>query len=149
MGKTFWGVVSAAVEQSGRKANMVTQGDGKFGPWGWPRDPPNQKKNACNLFLDVCCSYFQIPPLSEQRCWRQSVLRLLLLRAPVPRQSPGGLQGVLRGRTHRPNSQTHGGHKGTQSSQGEKGIWEAVFNPSNRLDLSANTSLIKRCLVHA
>ena len=30
--KTVWGVVSAAVEQSRRKANMVAQGDGKFGP---------------------------------------------------------------------------------------------------------------------
>ena len=30
--KTFWGVVSAAVGQSRRKANMVAQGDGKFGP---------------------------------------------------------------------------------------------------------------------
>ena len=30
--KTFCGVVSAAVEQSRRKANMVVQGDGKFGP---------------------------------------------------------------------------------------------------------------------
>ena len=34
MGKTFWGVVSAAVEQSRRKANMAAQGDGKFGPRG-------------------------------------------------------------------------------------------------------------------
>ena len=34
MGKTIWGVVSAAVEQSRRTANMVTQGDGKFGPRG-------------------------------------------------------------------------------------------------------------------
>ena len=33
-GKTFRGVVSAAVEQSRRKANMVAQGDGKFGPRG-------------------------------------------------------------------------------------------------------------------
>ena len=32
MGKTFWGVANAAVEQSRRKANMVAQGDGKFGP---------------------------------------------------------------------------------------------------------------------
>ena len=32
MGKTIWGVVSAAVEQSRRKANKVAQGDGKFGP---------------------------------------------------------------------------------------------------------------------
>ena len=34
MDKTFWGVVSAAVEQSGRKANMVAQGDVIFGPRG-------------------------------------------------------------------------------------------------------------------
>ena len=27
MGKTFWGVVSAAIEQSRRKANMIAQGD--------------------------------------------------------------------------------------------------------------------------
>ena len=45
MGKTFWGVVSAAVEQSRRKANMVSQGDGKFGPWGWPQDPFKKKRN--------------------------------------------------------------------------------------------------------
>ena len=32
MDKNFWGVVSAAVEQSRRKANRVAQGDGKFGP---------------------------------------------------------------------------------------------------------------------
>ena len=32
MDKTFWGVVSAAVEQSRCKANMVDQGDGQFGP---------------------------------------------------------------------------------------------------------------------
>ena len=32
MDKTVEGVVSAAVEQSRRKANMVAQGDGKFGP---------------------------------------------------------------------------------------------------------------------
>ena len=32
MGKTFCGVVSAAVEQSRHKANMIAQGDGKFGP---------------------------------------------------------------------------------------------------------------------
>ena len=38
--------VSAAVEQSRRKANMVAQGDGKFGPWGWPQDPSKPKKNT-------------------------------------------------------------------------------------------------------
>ena len=32
VGKTFRGVVSAAVEQYSRKARMVVQGDGKFGP---------------------------------------------------------------------------------------------------------------------
>ena len=32
MGNTFWGVVSAAIEQSRRKANMVAQGDVKFDP---------------------------------------------------------------------------------------------------------------------
>ena len=32
MGKTFWGVGSTVVEQSRRKASMVAQGDGKFGP---------------------------------------------------------------------------------------------------------------------
>ena len=31
MDKTVWGVVSAAVEQSRREANMVAQRDGKFG----------------------------------------------------------------------------------------------------------------------
>ena len=34
MGKTFWGVVNAAVEQSRRKANMVAREDGKFGTLG-------------------------------------------------------------------------------------------------------------------
>ena len=61
MGKTFWGVVSAAVEQSRRKADMVAQGDGKFGPWGWPQGPSKPKKvpirknlrypNECYIFL--------------------------------------------------------------------------------------------------
>ena len=32
MGKIFWGEVSAAVEQSRRKANMVGLGVRKFGP---------------------------------------------------------------------------------------------------------------------
>ena len=34
MDNPFWQVVSAAVEQSRRKANMVARGDGKFGPRG-------------------------------------------------------------------------------------------------------------------
>ena len=43
MDKTFWGVVSTAVEQSRCKAYMVAQGDdGKFGPLD-PRIPTNKK----------------------------------------------------------------------------------------------------------
>ena len=34
MGKTFLGVVTAAVEQSRREANVVAWGDGKFGTRG-------------------------------------------------------------------------------------------------------------------
>ena len=44
MGKAFWGVVSAAAEQSRLEANMVAQGDGKFGPWGRPQGPTKPKK---------------------------------------------------------------------------------------------------------
>ena len=43
--KTFWGVVSAAVEQSRRKVNLVAQEDEKLGPEADPRIPPNQKQN--------------------------------------------------------------------------------------------------------
>ena len=46
MDKTFWEVVSAAAEQSRRKAKMVVQGDGKFGPWGWPQNPSRPKKSC-------------------------------------------------------------------------------------------------------
>ena len=50
MGKTFWGVVSAAVEQSKRKANMVAQGDGKFESLeADPRIPPNKNKKVPNI----------------------------------------------------------------------------------------------------
>ena len=48
MDKTVWRVVSAAVEQSRRKASMVAQGDGKFGPWGWPQDP-SKPKMVCSV----------------------------------------------------------------------------------------------------
>ena len=57
MDKTVWGVVSAAVEQSRRKASMVAQGDGKFGPWGWPQDPSKPKKSIwCCFWLHNICS---------------------------------------------------------------------------------------------
>ena len=48
MGKTFWGVVSAAVEQSRRKANMVAQGNGTALEAD-PKIPPDQKKNITDL----------------------------------------------------------------------------------------------------
>ena len=51
MGKTFWGVASAAVEQSMRKANMAALWVGKFGPWDWPQDPSKPKKTK-QLQLD-------------------------------------------------------------------------------------------------
>ena len=44
MVKTFWGVVSAAVEQFRRKANMVARGDGEFGPRGRTRNPSKQQQ---------------------------------------------------------------------------------------------------------
>ena len=44
MGKTFWGVVSAAVEQCMRNANMVAQGDGNSALEADTRIPPNLKK---------------------------------------------------------------------------------------------------------
>ena len=49
MGKTFWWVVSAGVEQSRRKANMVAQGDVKFSPRDWPQNPSKPKKKGCPL----------------------------------------------------------------------------------------------------
>ena len=42
--------MSAAVEQSRRKANMVAQGDGKFGPRGLPLGPSKPKKRSQFLF---------------------------------------------------------------------------------------------------
>ena len=44
MCKTLWGVGSASVEQSRREANLVAQGDGKFGPGGWPQNPSKQQQ---------------------------------------------------------------------------------------------------------
>ena len=44
LGKTNKGLVSAAVEQSRRKAYLHAQGDGKFIPWGWPQNPSKPKK---------------------------------------------------------------------------------------------------------
>ena len=49
MDETFLGVVSAAVEQSSCRANTIARGDWKFGPWIWPRIPPNKKKEQIQL----------------------------------------------------------------------------------------------------
>ena len=51
--KTFWGMVSAAVKQSWCKANMVDQGDGKFGPEAGPRIPPIIMINGFQSKSDV------------------------------------------------------------------------------------------------
>ena len=51
--KTVWGVVSAAVEQSRRKANMVAPGDGKFVPWGWPQSSSKPKKQQQHSSLPI------------------------------------------------------------------------------------------------
>ena len=37
--------MSAAVEQSRCKANMVAWGDWKLGPWSWTHHPSQQKKS--------------------------------------------------------------------------------------------------------
>ena len=66
MGKTFWGVVSAAVEQSRRKANMVAQGDGKFDPRGRPQNPPKQKKQKQNLLK----TFLALPFMNKK--WRDT-----------------------------------------------------------------------------
>ena len=55
---TFWGVVSAAVEQSRRKANMVARGNGKFSPSGWPQNPFKPKKNNWAI---ACWAKFPCP----------------------------------------------------------------------------------------
>ena len=46
MDKTFWGVGSAAVDQSRHKVRMVAQGDGKFGHGGWPQNPSKPRKKV-------------------------------------------------------------------------------------------------------
>ena len=45
MGKTFWGVVSAAVEQSRRKPTWLLRETGNSALEADPRIPPNQKKS--------------------------------------------------------------------------------------------------------
>ena len=48
IGKTSWGVASAAIEQSRRKSNLVAQGDGKFGP---QRLTPESLQTKKKVFL--------------------------------------------------------------------------------------------------
>ena len=60
---TFLGVVSAAVEQSRSNANMVAQGDGKFGPSCWPQNPtkPKKCKKKCiGRAIEACSDSYYI-----------------------------------------------------------------------------------------
>ena len=53
---TSRGVVSAAVEQSRCKANMVAQGDGKFSLWGLTPEflqPPKNVHSETNFFVSI------------------------------------------------------------------------------------------------
>ena len=51
MGQAFLGVGIAAVEQSKRKANMVAQSDGKFGPRGLlPQNPSKPKNYSVHIY---------------------------------------------------------------------------------------------------
>ena len=67
MGKTFWWVVSAAVEQSRRKPNIVAQGDRKFYPWGWPQDPSKPKNNFIDWSYMIS---WQTRSLEPQTRWQ-------------------------------------------------------------------------------
>ena len=90
MGKTFWGVLSAAVEQSRGKASMVAQGDGKFGSRGWPQDPSKAKKNIPRKFKSqigaVASNSYKTPSLLIQglNCYLhqlQTVLSFCLIQS--------------------------------------------------------------------
>ena len=53
------------VEQSGCKANMVAQGDGKLGHWGWPQDPSKPKTHNMLFVGGILGS---ISSFSEKQC---------------------------------------------------------------------------------
>ena len=80
MDKTIRGVVSAAVEQSRRKANMVAQGDGKFGPWGWPQDPSKPKKRHMNPHKNMFGS--KIEAWSVNEIGKKNVNLMFLWKKP-------------------------------------------------------------------
>ena len=66
---TFWGVVSAAAEgQSRRKADMVTQGDGKLGHWGRLLSPPQKKKKYDQYHSPLCPYFFAAPSNKSPQC---------------------------------------------------------------------------------
>ena len=71
--------MSAAVEHSRRKANMVAQEDGKFGPWGWPQDSSKPigfqrlLNNRRCYNTSVKNSYCSIISLRPQYCWNSFV----------------------------------------------------------------------------
>ena len=58
--------MNAALDQSRRKASMVAQGDGKFGPEADPRIPPNNKTKM-NEFLELRKRQFRALKLRHVR----------------------------------------------------------------------------------
>ena len=76
---TFWGLASASLEQSRREANMVAQGDGKFGPLGWPQNPYKPKKKMAWRHFE---SFLKVNSSKKDR----------VLATPIfPATSPKGL----------------------------------------------------------
>ena len=64
MGKTFWGVVSASVEQSRRKVNTLLGETGNFALEADPRIPQN--KTTCNVTKDL--GWYRNIVLARQIC---------------------------------------------------------------------------------
>ena len=67
MGKTFWGVGSAAAEQLRCKAIMVAKGLGKFGPESDPSIPFLGYPEAINLLGQPCRGWTARKAVGK--CW--------------------------------------------------------------------------------
>ena len=63
--KTFWGMASAAVEQSRRKANRVAHGDGKFDPCCRPQDPSKPKKRPLFPSKKITLHFAKLEPRNK------------------------------------------------------------------------------------
>ena len=70
--RTFWGVGSAVVGQSRRKARMFSEGDGKFGLCGWPQNP--SKPNSPKVVYLQTNSFLYRRFLSRTEYWLSSVI---------------------------------------------------------------------------